>query len=191
MSAHCTVGDCGGVRKARGYCDKHYRRALKHGSPHLPGRNYLDPEEAFAARIEPLVGGDCLLWMGSINWERDGYGQISDHGVLKGVHRYAWEREHGLIPDGMQVDHTCHVRTCVEISHLRLATPGQNQWNRAGADRGSASGIRNVYRAPSGRYQVLVSRGGEAHYGGMFDSAQEAEVAAINLRKTLHEEFAS
>ena len=30
-----------------------------------------------------------------------------------------------------------------------------------------------------------------AHYGGTFDSISEAEAAAIDLRQSLHEEFAS
>lgn len=41
-------------------------------------------------------------------------------------HRYAYERVHGLIPDGMQVDHICIVTSCVSPKHLQLVTQAQN-----------------------------------------------------------------
>ena len=55
------------------------------------------------------------------------------------AHRAAWEAEHGPIPPGAVVDHTCHNtdpdcpggnscphRACVNLEHLALSTPGQN-----------------------------------------------------------------
>ena len=192
MKPTCLVEACGRQRKARGYCDMHYRRVLRHGDPTSPGSACHDAEESFLARTEPLPWSGCLIWTGFINEARGGYGQMSANGKRVAAHRYSWEREHGPIPEGMVIDHRYHCdRACVEPSHLRLATPGQNQWNRAGANPGSATGVRNVRPAPSGRYQVLVAKGGKDHYGGTFDTIQEAEAAAAELRKSLHEEFAS
>lgn len=145
-----------------------------------------DAEEVFARLTEPLAWSECLLWMGAINWARDGYGQMSVGDMKMGPHRYAWEREYGPIPDGKQVDHTCHVRTCVEISHLRLATARQNQENRAGARAGSGTGIRGV-RARGDRFYALVNSGGQAFWQGIFPTLDEAEFYAVVGRARLHD----
>ena len=34
-------------------------------------------------------------------------------------HRYAWEQQHGAIPEGYEIDHMCHNRACCNIDHLQ------------------------------------------------------------------------
>jgi hypothetical protein len=64
--------------------------------------------------------GPCLIFTGADNGH--GYGQFSYHGPRRTgyAHRYAWERVHGPIPEGLTIDHLCRVRRCVELSHLEL-----------------------------------------------------------------------
>ena len=33
-------------------------------------------------------------------------------------HRYMWEREHGPIPEGYEINHLCKNRACFNIDHL-------------------------------------------------------------------------
>jgi hypothetical protein len=76
---------------------------------------------------EPLVdsGSGCLRWQGPV--DPAGYGRISAHGY---AHRVAWEREHGPIPEGMQIDHVadrgCRWRDCVLVAHLEPVTQLEN-----------------------------------------------------------------
>lgn len=51
----------------------------------------------------------------------DGYFRkyIVGHGHTM-YHRFVWQREHGPIPEGYEVDHMCKTRACCNVQHLRL-----------------------------------------------------------------------
>lgn len=51
------------------------------------------------------------------------------------VHRELWEQAHGPIPEGMCICHHCDNRECVELTHLFLGTPTENNWDRHGKGR--------------------------------------------------------
>jgi hypothetical protein len=130
--------------------------------------------------------GACSVWMKSVN-VTSGYGTIGYQYKKYVVHRLAWEREHGPIPDGLQVDHLCHNRRCVRVDHLRLTTPKQNNENHNGkATSRSKSGIRGVVEAPNGKFSGHVGHNNKVHYAGTFDTAAEAEEAVRQLRLELH-----
>lgn len=144
----------------------------------------LDPEESFLANTEPLLWSGCLIWTAST--KGGGYGAIWVGDRTIGAHRYAWERAHGPIPDGMVVDHLCWQPLCCEVSHLRLATAAENARNRKPGRR-SRSGIRNVYPMSGGGWRVQVQCEGRFYPGGYFaqDELDLAEIAAIKLRDSL------
>lgn len=50
--------------------------------------------------------------------KRDGYGYVQRSGKFIYVHRYFWEREHGPVPDDMDLHHECRTRNCVRLDHL-------------------------------------------------------------------------
>lgn len=76
------------------------------------------------SRAVEEVGG-CLVYMGHLN--KGGYGELSSSGKYHGmVHRIVWESANGPIPEGLVVDHTCFVRPCVRLDHLRLLTNATN-----------------------------------------------------------------
>lgn len=60
-----------------------------------------------------------------------GYGRIRRNGKLHMAHRWAYEQEHGPIPDGLVIDHLCHNRGCINVEHLEPTTREAN----AGRDR--------------------------------------------------------
>lgn len=94
---------------------------------------------------------------------------------------------HGPIPDGMVVDHyVCHNRACVNVEHLRLATSKQNNENRAGANRNSASGIRGVsWNSRLRKWAAEVCHHRKRYRAGLFLEKADAEAAVIELRNSL------
>lgn len=85
------------------------------------------PIERFLAKVEwgeRFRETRCLLWTGTTV---KGYGRFRDGSQqLVLAHRWLYERWVGLIPDGLQMDHLCRVRACVNPDHLEVVTGSVN-----------------------------------------------------------------
>ncbi len=70
----------------------------------------------------------CWIWRGSMH--KDGYGHIKIKGKMLLAHRIAWmlTRYAGLdsFPKGLELDHLCRVRECVNPLHMELVTHSEN-----------------------------------------------------------------
>ena len=82
----------------------------------------------FWAKVEKT--DTCWLWTG--RQAPDGYGTFWGR-VTTHVHRFAYITLRGPIPLGMQVDHLCKVRHCVNPDHLEAVSPRENTRRSAGA----------------------------------------------------------
>jgi hypothetical protein len=72
----------------------------------------------FRLRIRAFTDPDaCWLWPGRLT--PDGYATTRYRGETTRVHRAAYMEMVGPIPDGLDIDHTCHVRHCMNPAHLR------------------------------------------------------------------------
>ena len=72
----------------------------------------------------PEPNSGCLLWTAKI--DRDGYPRVWLDGKIRGAHRVVYELKNGPIPDGLQIDHLCRVRCCINPDHLEAVTPKAN-----------------------------------------------------------------
>ncbi len=72
-------------------------------------------------------GTPCWIWHGAIK-SKSGYGSFGWTRRSQSIHahRAAFRLMSGDIPGGMQIDHLCRVRNCVNPSHLEVVTPGEN-----------------------------------------------------------------
>ncbi|MFI7072082.1 HNH endonuclease signature motif containing protein [Micromonospora sediminicola] len=73
---------------------------------------------AAGAVLDPDTG--CRLWRRGTS--HDGYAQVSYRGVDSYAHRVAYELLRGPVPEGLQLDHLCRVRHCVNPDHLQPVT---------------------------------------------------------------------
>ena len=68
---------------------------------------------------------------GCWEWNRrlinGGYGVKRYKGKFYLAHRLYYERGHGSIPDGLEIDHLCRNRKCVNPTHLEAVTKSINQ----------------------------------------------------------------
>jgi hypothetical protein len=71
-----------------------------------------------------LWQNDCLVWTGYTL--PNGYGKISRDRTSLLTHRVAYELEHGNIPAGKVVRHTCDNPPCCNVEHLVLGTQADN-----------------------------------------------------------------
>ena len=86
----------------------------------------MPPLESYPKRFQEKIynSGECWIWKASLG--KDGYAMYWWDGQTAGAHRYAWEFVNGLIPDKLQIDHTCKTRCCVNPAHMELTTSYEN-----------------------------------------------------------------
>ena len=100
----------------------------------------------------PEPNSGCHLWVGSIS--NKGYGQFHC-GFVDGVqkiwraHRVAYALEFGDIPEGLDLDHLCRVRSCVNPLHLEPVTRSINLTRGIGGDIARAIKAK-ITHCPSG-----------------------------------------
>lgn len=104
-----------------------------------------------ADRFWPKVdrSGECWVWTACLNSR--GYGVISIEGRRQLAHRVSFTWAKGPIADGLQVDHLCNVRRCVNPDHLEAVTAHvnvQRSYDRA-RDRQRAEWEREYRRRAS------------------------------------------
>lgn len=69
------------------------------------------------------VDTGCWLWRGA---RSNGYGRLKVAGRTCFAHRLAYIRLVGAVPPGLQIDHLCRVRECVNPAHLEAVTARTN-----------------------------------------------------------------
>lgn len=85
-------------------------------------------QERFWSKVDKQQDG-CWLWTGEKSVK--GYGRFEFWIAPKKYrkvysHRFAWEQSHGPVPAGLQLDHLCRVRNCVNPDHLEIVTSREN-----------------------------------------------------------------
>lgn len=117
MRFQCTCARCGVVFTAKPSDQRQYcSTACYHAASSPP------VAERFWAKVQKTES--CWLWTATRT--QNGYGQFGLQGQMAYAHRVAWELTCGPIPEGLQIDHLCRVRNCVNPGHLEPVTSRVN-----------------------------------------------------------------
>ena len=69
-----------------------------------------------------------MVWGGQVTPQ--GYGTIQiNHGKKArrmAAHKFAWEQRYGAVPVGLELDHLCRNKLCVNTAHLEAVTHIEN-----------------------------------------------------------------
>lgn len=122
MAKTCSIDGCDKTAHARGWCITHYRRWRVWGDVNR-GKIVVAPLDRFMAFVRKQDNG-CWEWTGSK--DRGGYGRFSYERKPVLAHRWIHEKINGPVPDGLQLDHLCRNRSCVNPNHLEVVTQREN-----------------------------------------------------------------
>ena len=128
----CSFPSCGRSHNARGLCGPH-GAMQRRGEELRPIQGRTGPLrksdlERFATRVA-LNDDGCIIWVGGLT--TGGYGCFATE-TTRGAermglaHRWSYEYHVGPIPAGLDIDHLCRVRSCVNPDHLEPVTRVEN-----------------------------------------------------------------
>lgn len=147
----------------------------------------IPPEfhERFWARVNIGQQDECWTWKGKLL--SNGYAQFGWSKQRTSAHRASYRIATGAIPAGMEIDHACWNRSCVNPAHLRLATGSQNMQNWQAPNSKNKSGVRGVCWHKGKQAWMAYSKVNyKNHYLGYFDTREDAEAAVVAFRREYH-----
>ena len=119
-------------------------------------------EAHFWDKVNKIPNG-CWEWTGALN-NIDGYGIFWNGTRNQTAHRFAYEGLVGSVPDGLEIDHLCRNKKCVNPAHLETVTRSGNtsrgmgptlaanyQRSKTHCPQGHPYDEQNTYVYPNGR----------------------------------------
>lgn len=91
--------------------------------------------ERFWEKVD-ISAGDDACWLWTAGRFRAGYGKFFVRaGEEVYAHRFMWQLDNGVIPDGYRICHTCDNPPCCNPRHLFLATMAVNMMDKVAKGR--------------------------------------------------------
>jgi hypothetical protein len=119
------------------------------------GPKPIAAEERFLRYVEPEPNSGCHLWIGAV---AGSYGRFYNGSRCVQAHAFAFEQENGPVPPGLDLDHLCRVRLCVNARHLEPVTRRENLLRGRRLFTSCPSGHPYDTTVPSGRFRARRCR---------------------------------
>lgn len=173
-------------------------RAKKHAERYGPNagpqtgrhkRRRPDTLDELIKRTIPVPFSGCWLWLGGLN--ANGYG-VAPWRRGRGstlAHVATYSKTIGPVPDGLEIDHLCRVRCCVNPDHLEAVTHKINsQRGECGKNTGKIMRSRTQCKrghSLSGENLLITSNGGRRCRSCVRQQSQDRRrQRARNISKT-------
>ena len=117
-------------------------------------------DERFTNKFTVCPKTNCWLWQATTVWGY-GYYQLAVGRQVR-AHRYAYEQLVGAVPEGLELDHKCENKRCVNPKHLEPVTHrvnclrgkcGQHNANKTHCLRGHEYTLANTNTTSVGSRQ--------------------------------------
>lgn len=86
----------------------------------------LNKMKSLEDRLWTKVNKTAECWEWTAGRNTDGYGSFRINGAMAGAHRVIYELLNGEIPEGLELDHLCRNKICVNPYHLEPVTHKEN-----------------------------------------------------------------
>lgn len=90
--------------------------------------------------VDPDTG--CWMWQAAIN--SDGYGHMGVGKRIASAYKVAYELTFGPVPTGLELDHLCKRKSCVNPYHLEAVTHKENCLRQAKSYRKGVCGNGHI-----------------------------------------------
>ncbi len=105
-----------------------------------------------------VISSGCWEWTGAK--APNGYGMFWFNKRYDIAHRFSYKLFKGPIPDGLEMDHLCRNRGCINPDHLEAVTKSENQ--KRSAPYRHLKACRKGGHALTDRNIVINSKGGRS-----------------------------
>lgn len=115
MAKTCAVADCGGDASTRGYCNRHYHKLMRYGSPTGGSQTKNGEPLNWLRNCLATSTDECMLWP----FGGGAYGRVLIDGKYAPSHRYVCFLVQGAPPSPeYEAAHDCGKSRCCNPNHI-------------------------------------------------------------------------
>lgn len=123
----CSIEGCDKPTKARGWCNAHWKRWIRHGDPLAGAAANGEPMRFLLDTAMPFTGDGCLEWPFAKN--QYGYGIVTYEGKASVVTRLICALTNGNAESNLDAAHSCG------NGHLGCCNPRHISWKTRAANK--------------------------------------------------------